>query len=120
MDGKTRMKFKRLLQSEKDRILTNARNAIKHELNISKDDLADETDLAASELQQNLMFRLRDRERQMLSKLELALERIEDGSFGTCEECEEAIEKRRLEARPVSTLCLSCKEREERREQVYA
>ena len=80
----------------------------------------DETDLAASEVNQNLVFKLRDRERQLLSKIDEAMSRIEDGSFGACAECEEPIEARRLEARPMSTLCIACKEKQEHREKIYA
>ncbi len=90
------------------------------ELNISQDDLPDEADLAATEINQNLVFKLRDRERQLLSKINEALHRMDEGSFGTCIDCEEPIEPKRLEARPVSTLCLKCKEQQEHREKIYA
>ncbi len=113
-------RYKKLLLEEKQRLLNNSRQAIQHELMLSPDDLPDETDLAANEIQQNLIFKLRDRERQMLAKVTEALIRIEDGTFGLCQDCEEPIEVRRLEARPVSTLCLSCKERQEHREKIYA
>ena len=114
-------KFKKTLLEEKERILNNARNSLKNdEIAVSIDDLADETDLAASEVNQNLVFKLRDRERHMLAKIDQALSKMEDGTFGMCESCEEEIEMKRLEARPVSTLCLSCKESEERREKLYA
>jgi len=56
----------------------------------------------------------------LLGKIHSALGRIEDGSFGLCESCEEEIEQRRLNARPVSTMCISCKEMHERKEKVYA
>src|SRR5919206_2942095 len=97
MDVKTQMKYKKLLLEEKQRILNNSKNALKNELNISQDDLPDETDLAASEINQNLVFKLRDRERQLLSKIDEALARMDEGTFGTCEDCEEPIEPRRLE-----------------------
>ncbi len=120
MDAKTLTRFRRTLLDEKQRILNNSENAIKNELSLSKDDLADETDLTVSEMNQNLMFKLRDRERQLLSKIDQALHRMDQGTFGTCEDCEEPIEPRRLEARPVSTLCIACKEREEHKEKIYA
>ena len=120
MNVKILAKYKKLLLEEKQRIINNSKNALQNELALSPDDLPDETDLAASEVNQNLVFKLRDRERQLLSKIDQALLRIDDGSFGTCEECEEPIEPRRLEARPVSTLCIACKEREEHREKIYA
>src|ERR1700745_1060207 len=113
MDAKTLAKYRKLLVEEKQRIVNNSKNALKNELSLSPDDLPDETDLAASEVNQNLVFKLRDRERQLLAKIDEAMARIDDGSFGLCQECEEPIEPRRLEARPVSTLCISCKEKEE-------
>ncbi len=120
MEAKTLAKYKKLLLEEKQRILNNSKNALKNELALSPDDLPDETDLAASEINQNLVFKLRDRERQLLSKIDEALARMDEGSFGICQECEEPIEPRRLEARPVSTLCIACKEKQEHREKIYA
>ena len=120
MDAKTLAKYKKLLLEEKQRLINNTKSAIKTELALSPDDLPDETDLAASEVNQNLVFKLRDRERQLLSKIDEAMARIEEGTFGTCMDCEENIEIRRLEARPVSTLCIACKERQEHKEKIYA
>ena len=120
MDARTLTKFRKTLLEEKQRLMNNSKNAIKTELAVSPDDLPDETDLAASEVNQNLVFKLRDRERLLLLKIEEALGRIETGTFGNCMECEETIEPRRLEARPVSTLCIACKEAEEHKEKVYA
>jgi DnaK suppressor protein len=120
MDAKLLAKYRRLLLEEKQRIMNNSKNALKHELTLSPDDLPDETDLAASEVNQNLVFKLRDRERQLLSKIDEALGRMDEGQFGICQDCEEPIEPRRLEARPVSTLCIACKEKQEHREKIYA
>ncbi len=120
MNTETIVKFRNLLLEEKQRILNNSKQALKNELALSPDDLPDETDLAASEINQNLIFKLRDRERQLLAKIDEALGRMEDGTFGTCQDCEEPIEQRRLEARPVSTLCIACKEKQEHREKIYA
>ena len=120
MEVKTLSKFRKILLEEKQRILNNSKNALKNELALSPDDLPDETDLAASEVNHNLVFKLRDRERQLLSKIDEALGRMDSGTFGTCVDCEEPIEPRRLEARPVSTLCIACKEKQEHREKIYA
>ena len=120
MDAKNLTKYRKLLLDEKQRILNNAKNALQNDLVISPDDLADETDLAAVEVNQNLVFKLRDRERLLLSKIDEAMARIEDGSFGSCGDCEEPIEVRRLEARPMSDLCIACKEKQEHREKIYA
>ena len=73
----------------------------------------DPTDRAALEADRNLTLRIRDRERKLRSKIEEALARIEDGSFGICEVCEEQISENRLTARPVTTLCINCKENQE-------
>src|SRR6478672_9639323 len=120
MDAKTMAKYKKLLLEEKQRIINNSKNALQNELALSPDDLPDETDLAASEINQNLVFKLRDRERQLLAKIDQALARMDEGTFGSCEDCEEPIEPRRLEARPVSTLCIACKEKQEHKEKIYA
>lgn len=120
MDQQVLHKYKKILLEEKERILNNSKHALKHELAVSSDDLPDETDLAANEINQNLVFKLRDRERQLLSKIDEALARMEEGTFGTCLDCEEPIEPRRLEARPVSELCVACKEKQEHREKIYA
>ena len=120
MDAKLVAKYRKLLLEEKQRILNNSKNALKNELALSADDLPDETDLAASEINQNLVFKLRDRERQLLSKIDEALLRMDEGTFGTCELCEEPIEMKRLDARPVADLCIRCKEAQEREEKIYA
>jgi DnaK suppressor protein len=120
MDVQTIDKFKRVLVAERERLLNNTKESLKHDLNISTDDLPDEADLAASEINQSLTFELRNRERMMISKINTALSKIQDGSFGECDSCEETIEKRRLEARPFSTLCVACQEQSEHREKIYA
>lgn len=118
MDQKHMIKFKKLLLEEKQKIINNKRSL--EDITVDSDDLPDETDLAASEVSQNLAFKLRDRERMLLAKIDLALAKIEEGTFGVCEDCEEPIEIRRLEARPVSSLCIACKEQEEHKEKVFA
>lgn len=120
MNTQTISKFKKILLAERDRLLENSKACIKNDLNISPDDLPDEADLAASEINQSLTFELRNRERVMIAKINTALKRIQDGTFGECESCEETIEKRRLEARPFSTFCVSCQEMHEHKEKVYA
>jgi DnaK suppressor protein len=89
-------------------------------LTLSTDDLPDEVDLASSELNQSIGLRLKDRERLMLQKIETALAKLESGTFGVCEGCEEPIEPKRLEARPVAELCIRCKEDEEMKEKSFA
>jgi len=77
---------------------------------------ADPGDRAATETDRNFVLRLRDRDRRLIGKIEDALRRIEDGGFGVCDECGESISEARLKARPVTTLCILCKEEAERAE----
>ena len=81
--------------------------------------LPDQSDWASAEIQRSFELRTRDRERKLLSKIDSALKRIEDGSYGYCEETQEPIGIRRLEARPIATLSIEAQERHERRERVY-
>ena len=120
MRAKELERFKKLLLAQKSELLNNTRKLLKEEAQHSSDDLADETDLAASEVNQNLTLRLRDRERLLIQKIEDALTKIEGGSYGVCEACEEPIEPKRLEARPVASLCIACKEEQEHKEKVFA
>jgi RNA polymerase-binding transcription factor len=120
MRAKELERFKKLLLSQKAELLNNTRKLLKEEAQHSPDDLADETDLASSEVNQSLTLRLRDRERLLIQKVESALSKIQTGTYGICEECEEPIEPKRLEARPVATLCIACKEEQEHKEKVFA
>ncbi len=120
MKKKDLERFAARLRDEKDKVLNHTVKNIEADLTLNHDDLADEVDLASAELDQNVALRLRDRERHLLMKIEVALNKIEEGSFGTCELCEEPIEMKRLEARPVADLCIRCKEAQEREEKIYA
>ena len=82
-------------------------------------DLPDEMDLASSEYLQSFTFRLRGREKSFLDKITKAVAKIDDGTFGTCEECGEDISIKRLEARPVATLSVEAQERHERMERTH-
>ena len=106
-------KFAQLLRDEKARLLNHTEKNKNADLTLSTDDLADEVDLASSELNQNVSLRLRDRERDALQKIEEALAKIEDGLYGICEGCEDPIEPKRLEIQPTADLCIRCKEAEE-------
>ena len=120
MNKKELNRFGKRLAEEKTKIFNHAESLVNQDMTLSPDDLPDEVDLASSELNQSMALRLRDRERSLLQKIEKALSKIEDGSFGICESCEEPIEVKRLEARPIATLCIQCKEAEERDEKIYA
>jgi DnaK suppressor protein len=112
-------RFRELLHEKKDEILKNAKRTLNEDMTLDADDLPDEMDLASSEYLQSFTFRLRGREKTFLKKIDHALAKIEDGSFGICEECEEPISIKRLEARPETTLCIRCKEDQERIEKAY-
>ncbi len=112
-------KFKQLLTEKRDEIIKKAKQTLEEDMALDANDLPDEMDLASSEYLQSFTFRLRGREKVFLDKIEKALAKIEDGSFGTCEECGEEISVKRLEARPETTLCIRCKEDQERIEKDF-
>lgn len=119
MNQKDLKRFKKLLEDSKASLLESAKRTLMEESNFDTDDLPDEIDLASSEYAQSMVFRLRDREKFLLQKIDRALQRVEDGSFGICERCEEDISPKRLEARPVTSLCIRCKEEQEKKEKSY-
>ena len=112
-------KFKELLEAKRRSVVDNAKKTLTDNMVLDPSDLPDEMDLASSEYLQSFEFRLRGREKTHLAKLELALKKIDDGSFGICTECGEPIAKKRLEARPETQLCIRCKEDQERDEKAY-
>jgi DnaK suppressor protein len=119
LNQKDAKRFKKMLDESKRALLVNARKTLMEESNFDTDDLPDEIDLASSEYSQSMIFRLRDREKFLLKKIDKALQRIETGNFGICERCEDEISIKRLEARPVTTLCIRCKEEQEKKEKSY-
>ncbi|MDD6087751.1 MAG: RNA polymerase-binding protein DksA [Desulfovibrionaceae bacterium] len=86
------------------------------ELNMSNEPFADPADRASAESDRAFILRIRDRERILIRKIHEALRRIDEGVYGICEECGEEISLSRLKARPVTTLCINCKSRQEERE----
>ena len=112
-------RFREILEERKKEILENAQRTLHDDMSLDTDDLPDEMDLASSEYLQSFTFRLRGREKTFLSKIDYALAKIDEGTFGVCEECEEAISIKRLEARPETTLCIRCKEDQERIEKSF-
>ena len=109
-------KFQELLEEKRKLVLDRARQMMSEGMVLDTNDLPDEMDLASSEYIQSFEFRLRGREKFLLSKLDLALKKIDEGTFGVCETCEEPIGKKRLEARPETSLCIMFKEDQEREE----
>jgi len=113
-------KFKKLLTEKRGNLLVQAQKTLSSEMVLSPDDRMDEVDQASSEYMQAFSFRLRGRERFLIDKIDLAIRKIEDGSYGICEECDEMIGLKRLQARPEAPLCIQCKEAQEKEEAVYA
>lgn len=111
-------KFKSLFENEKNRLLFSGR-ATNEQFAVQADDLMDEVDFSSFEIENQMRMRLATREALYLKKIDEALERIQAGTFGQCEQCEEDIELRRLEARPTTTLCVACKEASERNEKLH-
>lgn len=112
--------FRQLLLEERRKIVVNANQTVKGELELSSDDMADENDMASALYDQSFTLRMRDRERMLLSKIGKALKLIEDGDYGYCAVCDDEIAEARLKARPVTTMCIDCKEEAERNERSYA
>ncbi|MCZ2328198.1 RNA polymerase-binding protein DksA [Bartonella sp. F02] len=118
MNERQKAYFRAKLISWKNDILKEARETLENlqEENISQPDL---TDRASCETDRTIELRARDRQRKLISKIDAALERIDNGTYGFCEETGEPISIRRLEARPIAVLSLEAQERHERRERVY-
>lgn len=111
-------RFKEELLEKKEELIQGASRTLSTGLKVDQEELSDSMDRSSIETDRNFVLRLRDRERKLLKKIDEALARIGDGSFGICEECGEDIGEERLKVRPVATLCITCKEEEERREKL--
>ncbi len=112
-------RFKAILVAERLSIIKKAAKTLNEESTLDVSELPDEIDQASAEYDQSFIFRLRDREKFYLSKIDKALSKIESGEFGICEACEDEITPKRIEARPVTTLCIRCKEEQEMEERSY-
>ena len=118
MNQNQREYFRRKLISWRDEILRGSNETLR-QLKEEESRVADMSDWASFETERNFQLRARDRERKLLSKIDEALRRIEEGTYGFCEETQEPIGLRRLEARPIATLSIEAQERHERREKTY-
>jgi DnaK suppressor protein len=118
MNSRQRSYFRTKLVAWKTDILREARETLGHlaEESANHPDLADR---ASSETDRAIELRARDRQRKLISKIDAALQRIDDGTYGYCEETGEPISLKRLDARPIATLSIEAQERHERREKVY-
>ena len=118
MNERQREYFRLKLLDWREDILKEAKETLQHlqDDNQNHPDLADR---ASSETDRAIELRARDRQRKLIAKIDAALQRIEDGTYGYCEETGEPISIKRLEARPIATLSIEAQERHERRERVY-
>jgi len=118
MNPRQRAYFRSKLVAWKNEILREARETLGHlaEESANHPDLADR---ASSETDRAIELRARDRQRKLISKIDAAMQRIDDGTYGYCEETGEPISLKRLDARPIATLSIEAQERHERREKVY-
>jgi len=110
--------FRRKLMNWKDDIIKESKETISH-LQEENHILPDVADRASSETDRSLELRTRDRQRKLISKIDAALKRIEDRTYGYCEDTGEPIGLKRLDARPIATLSIEAQERHEKRERVY-
>ena len=118
MNKRQKEYFRRKLEKWKEDILIENRETLQH----LQDDSAQHPDLAdraSSETERSLELRTRDRQRKLVAKIDAALRRIDEGTYGYCEETGEPISLKRLDARPIATLSIEAQERHERREKVY-
>jgi DnaK suppressor protein len=118
MNPRQREYFRRKLEAWKDEILRESRETLEN-LQEESQNHPDLADRASSESDRALELRTRDRQRKLIAKIDAALKRIEDGTYGYCEETGEPIGIARLDARPIATLSLEAQEMHERREKVY-
>lgn len=118
MNELQRAYFRRKLLNWRDEILRSTKETLEHLQNDSEQH-ADIADRATSESERALELRARDRQRKLIAKIDEALARIEEGTYGYCEETGEPISLKRLDARPIATLSVEAQERHERRERVY-
>jgi DnaK suppressor protein len=118
MNERQREYFREKLVVWREEILKEARETLQH-LQDDSQNHPDFADRASSETDRAIELRARDRQRKLIAKIDAALQRIEDGTYGYCEETGEPISLKRLDARPIATLSIEAQERHERRERVY-
>ncbi len=111
--------LKTQLETQRQEILSNGKT-LRMDFNISTDELLDEVDMAVNDIERGMKMRLGNRESLYFRKVEEALLRIKDGTYGLCLDCNSPIGVKRLEARPTAELCIDCKETAERKETLNA
>src|SRR5437016_265252 len=118
MNERQREYFRQKLLAWREEILKEAKDTLVH-LQAENENHPDFADRASSETDRAIELRARDRQRKLIAKIDEALVRLEDGTYGYCEETGEQIALKRLEARPIATLSIEAQERHERRERIY-
>ncbi|HET97434.1 MAG TPA: RNA polymerase-binding protein DksA [Desulfurivibrio alkaliphilus] len=118
MEQKDRDYFRKKLDELSQQLLSEAEKTI-HEMTDHSDNYPDPTDRATAESDRSFELRIRDRERKLLAKIKEAIERLEQDTYGICEACGDDISLKRLEARPVTTLCIACKTKQETQEKAH-
>lgn len=111
-----KLEFFRNILSEEMKTLLNDAGKTVTEMTSDSSNFPDPNDRATQESDRSFELRIRDRERKLINKIKDALDRIENGEFGICEECGDEISEARLKVRPVTTLCINCKMEEEQKE----
>jgi DnaK suppressor protein len=115
MDAEKLEYFRNVLADEMKNLISDAGKTVT-EMTSDSSNFPDPTDRATQESDRNFELRIRDRERKLINKIKDAIERIDSGDFGICEECGDEISEARLKVRPVTTLCINCKMEEEQKE----
>jgi DnaK suppressor protein len=115
MDKERLEYFRGLLRQQLDDLISEAEKTLV-KMTDKEENFPDPTDRASLESDRNFLLRIKERERKLILKIKEALKRIDDGTFGICEICGDEITEERLRARPVTTLCIECKMKEEAKE----
>ena len=116
MDQEKLLYFKGLLEEQLHTLVQEAEKTVNGMVHEGKGDFPDPTDRASLESDRNFLLRIKDRERNLITKIKEALDRIGNGTYGTCENCGRSISEKRLMVRPVTTECIECKTEEEQKE----
>lgn len=117
MTEEKKEEFRKLLNERMEALLEEANKTVSG-MTDQRENYPDPTDRASMESERNFTLRIRDRERKLIGKIKEALERLDSGTFGICESCGEDISEERLKARPVTTLCIDCKKKQENEERL--
>jgi len=112
--------IKKKLVQQRTVLLSEAEQTLNSKLSTEKESFPDPTDQAVAELDNSFLLKLRGRETKLIKKIEEAISRLDDGTYGVCEDCGGHISMKRLEARPVTTLCIECKTKQEEAEKLQA